>query len=55
MNDTNIIVRVLKDIPQFVGNDMKKYTLKEDDVLTLPWDIAKILLQRGVVEEINHS
>ena len=55
MDNRSIIVRILKDIPQFVGNDMKKYALKEDDVVTLPMDIAKILLERGVAEEIKQG
>ncbi|MBN2245272.1 MAG: hypothetical protein JW755_05460, partial [Candidatus Aminicenantes bacterium] len=53
--DTHIMVRVLQDIPQFVGQDMKKYTLKEEDVVTLPPDIAKILIKRGVAEKIKNS
>ena len=55
MDDTCIIVRILKDIPQFVGHNMKKYTLKEEDVATLPLDIAKILIERGVAEKIKHN
>jgi DNA replication initiation complex subunit (GINS family) len=54
-DETRIMVRVLQDIPQFVGNNMKKYTLKEEDVVTLPNDIGKILIKRGVVEKIKHN
>lgn len=54
-DNTRIMVRVLQDIPQFVGHNMKKYTLKEEDVTTLPPDIAKILIERGVAEKIKHS
>ena len=53
-DDKRVLVRVLQDIPQFVGHDMKKYTLKEEDVATLPLDIAKILIERGVAEKIKH-
>jgi DNA replication initiation complex subunit (GINS family) len=53
--DTHIMVRILQDIPQFVGQNMKKYTLQEEDVITLPLDIAKILIERGVAEKIKHS
>jgi DNA replication initiation complex subunit (GINS family) len=55
MGNNCIIVRVLKDVPQFIGNDMKKYSLKEDDIVTLPQDIAKILIERGVAEEIKQG
>jgi len=54
-DDSHVMVRVLQDIPQFVGHNMKKYTLKEEDVTTLPPDIAKILIERGVAEKIKHS
>lgn len=53
--DTQIMVRILQDIPQFVGHNMKKYTLQEEDVITLPPDIAKILIERGVAEKIKHG
>ena len=54
-DDSRVMVRVLQDIPQFVGHNMKKYTLKEEDVATLPPDIAKILIERGVAEKIKRS
>jgi DNA replication initiation complex subunit (GINS family) len=54
-DDPRVIIRVLQDIPQFVGHNMKKYTLKEEDVATLPPDIAEILIERGVAEKIKHS
>ncbi len=55
MTNPSVMIRVLQDIPQFVGHNMKKYSLKEEDVVTLPPDIAKILIERGVAEKINHS
>ncbi len=47
-----IVVRITEDIPQFIGSDMKKYSLKKEDVISLPCDVAKILIKRGVAEEI---
>ena len=48
-----VIIRILKDIPQFVGSDMKKYSLKKEDVISLPQDVAKVLIQRKAAEEIT--
>jgi len=49
----NIIVRVLKDVPPFVGSDMKNYSLKKEDVITIPKDTAEILIKRKAAEEIK--
>ncbi len=48
-----LIIRILKDIPQFVGSDMKKYSLKKEDVISLPAEVANILIKRGAAEEIK--
>ncbi|HDN96186.1 MAG TPA: DNA replication complex GINS family protein [Thermoplasmatales archaeon] len=48
-----IIIRVLEDIPQFVGSDMKKYNLRKEDVIALPPDLANILIKRGAAEEVK--
>ena len=48
-----LILRILKDLPQFVGNDMKKYSLHKEDVISLPVEVAKILVEREAAEEIK--
>ncbi len=48
-----VIVRGLKDVPSFIGEDMKNYEIKTEDILTLPRKTASILIKRGVVEEIK--
>jgi len=48
-----LTIRILKDLPQFVGNDMKKYSLHKEDVISLPVDVAKILIEREAAEEIK--
>lgn len=48
-----VIVRGLKDVPSFIGEDMKNYEIKKEDILTLPKKTASILIKRGVVEEIK--
>ena len=51
--NTNSIVRVVQDIPEFIGTDTKKYNLKRGDVVTLPEDMGDTLSKRGVVKEIK--
>ena len=52
-SNTNAIVRVTQDTPEFVGTDMKTYSLRKDDVLTLPKEMSDPLLKRGVVKQIK--
>ncbi len=49
----NPIIRVIKDIPNFVGTDEKKYTLKKNDIISLPEDMKEMLLKRKVVEKLD--
>jgi DNA replication initiation complex subunit (GINS family) len=51
--NTNAIVRVTQDTPEFVGTNMKTYSLRKDDVLTLPKEMSEPLLKRGVIEQIK--
>lgn len=48
-----IVIKIMEDISQFIGSDMKKYSLKKEDVISLPSDVAGILIKRGVAEEIS--
>jgi DNA replication initiation complex subunit (GINS family) len=41
------IVRITKDLPSFVGADMQTYSLKREDVVTLPKNTAEILIKQG--------
>jgi DNA replication initiation complex subunit (GINS family) len=52
-NNKNAIVRVTRDTPEFVGTDMKTYSLRKDDVLTLPEEMSTPLLKRGIVKQIK--
>jgi DNA replication initiation complex subunit (GINS family) len=48
-----VLVRALKSMPKFVGDDMKNYEFDAEDVLTLPKKTAEILIKRKVVEKIE--
>ncbi len=52
-NNLNPITRVIKDIPNFVGTDTKSYTLKKNDVVSLPEDMQEMLSKRKVVEKLE--
>ena len=47
-----VIVHVLEDIPTFAGIDAE-YSLKKEDVVTLPRAIAKVLMDRGKVRLVQ--
>ncbi len=48
-----MILRILKDIPPFVGSDMKKYRLSKEDIITMPKGEADILVKRGAAEKVK--
>ena len=47
-----VVVHVLEDLPEFAGIDAK-YTLRKEDVVTLPRAVAKILIDRGKVRLVQ--
>jgi len=51
--NSNPIVRVTQDIPEFIGTDEKKYNLRNNDIISLPDDMSEMLSKRGVVKKIN--
>jgi hypothetical protein len=51
---SNIVARVTKEIPEFIGTDEKKYNLRINDVLSLPENMSKTLEKRGVIEKVDY-
>ncbi|MBD3227206.1 MAG: hypothetical protein GF329_03375 [Candidatus Lokiarchaeota archaeon] len=49
ISSKNIIVRFLEDLPEIAGPEKVYGPFKNEDVVTLPKKVAKILLERGVV------
>jgi len=49
----DILLRVLKDVPSFMGSDKHNYSLKKEDMVTMPKDMAEILIKRGAAEKIT--
>jgi len=49
-----LVVRILREIPQIIGVDMKTYgPFKPEDVATLPEENAKALIKQGAATEIT--
>jgi DNA replication initiation complex subunit (GINS family) len=48
-----ILVKILIDLPKFVGFDMQSYgPLRTGDIITLPDEVAKLLITRKAAENI---
>lgn len=52
-SNTNPVVRVIQDTPEFIGTDGKAYLLQKEDVLTLPDDMNEPLMKKKVVKQIK--
>ena len=52
--NSNPIIIVTEDVPEFIGTNEKKYNLRKNDILSLPDDMCNMLFRRGVVKKINH-
>jgi len=51
-----MVVRILREIPEIIGADMKTYgPFKPEDVASLPIENAKILIKQGAAMEIEVS
>jgi len=51
--NTNPILRILENIPSFVGTNNQTYTLYKGDIISMPPDMAKMLLNKKVATKIR--
>ncbi len=51
--EPDVTLRMLQDMPSFVGSDMNNYELEKEDVVVLPEETAEILIERGAAEKIT--
>jgi hypothetical protein len=42
------LVRMISDVPTFVGSDGQNYTVKMGDIAAIPSDQARVLYNRGI-------
>ena len=47
------LYKVKKTIPSFIGPDMKKYQLVEDEIVEIPAPLNEFLLKEGVIEPVK--
>lgn len=49
-----VLVRALKDLPTLVGEDGRNYTMKAEEILTLPVSNAQTLVKRNAAQIIGN-
>lgn len=54
-NNTHPILRIVEDIPSFVGTNNNTYFLNKGDILSLPEDMARMLLNKKVAKKVKTS
>ncbi|MCD6108239.1 MAG: DNA replication complex GINS family protein [Thermoplasmata archaeon] len=47
----DMLLKINQEIPEFVDSDGNRYSLKKEDVVTLPREIANALINRKVAEK----
>ena len=56
LKDGFVVVRILQEIPEIIGADMKTYgPFKPEDIASLPAENARILIKQGAAMEIEVS
>lgn len=55
INENYVFVRILKDLPEFMGEDKRTYQLHAQDEVMLPAANANLLIKRGVALGIPGS
>lgn len=55
INENYVFVRILKDLPEFMGEDKRTYQLHAQDEVELPAANANLLIKRGVALGITGS
>jgi len=54
MNTGNhIAIRILENIPTFIGTDTKQYCLKKNDIVSVPDVLASMLINKHVAETVS--
>jgi len=51
--NTNPILRINQDIPEFIGTDGKKYNLRKNDIISLQDNMSDMLIKRKAAKKIN--
>ncbi len=49
----DLVVHLLKDVPQFAGEGGTSYALRQGDIVNLPRRLADVLVRKGVAEAVE--
>jgi len=52
-DNTNPILRITKNIPEFIGTNEKRYNLRQGDIVSLPENMGKMLIKKDAAKEIE--
>ncbi len=55
LNDNNVLVRFIRDFPEFAWNDSTLGPFNQEDIANLPRDAVKLLLDKEVVKEVLNN
>lgn len=53
IKDNNLLVRFVKDLPEFAWEGLTLGPFSSEDVANLPKEAVRLLLDKGVVKEVN--
>jgi DNA replication initiation complex subunit (GINS family) len=53
IKDKNLLVRFVKDLPKFAWEGLILGPFSSEDVANLPKEVVRLLLDKGVVKEVN--
>lgn len=53
LKEGKVIVKVLDNIPDFIGLDLKTYSLRSGDLITIHKEIADLLVKKNKAEYVN--
>ncbi|OYT29535.1 hypothetical protein B6U98_02055 [Thermoplasmatales archaeon ex4572_165] len=51
--DNHTVIRILENIPTFIGTDTKQYDLKKNDIVSIPDTLASMLIKKHVAEIVS--
>ncbi len=52
-NEEAILLHVISDLPSFVGEGGRNYSLRKGDMVTMPQRLADVLIAKGIAEGID--
>jgi len=52
-DNSNPVLLIKQNIPEFIGTDTKSYNLSKNDVVSMPENMCEMLVRRGKAERIN--